>query len=374
MPIISAEIPTIPEIVNVKAPDTFYVKKTFTIKGTLSDNNQAVANAIVTLQRSADGVTYGNVKTATTDAAGGYSFENLRVTAAGSYCYRTVYNRTYLSNMLTVEKITPWSKWHTGAVIVCLAVLVGLPVILAAAAAAGFGISLAEMYAIWVVIFFDVVIVMVVAGHGLTGRKSGLLIDERNRMSTSRLQIIIWTLVIIPALLAFIYINIGHGQTPDAALNIAIPPELWALLGISGGAAIGGPVANNVTNRNKDPDPNAEKRAKTLPGALDHEGVLDVNIGADAALFGDVFQGDEIGNRDRLDISKVQMLLISVGLALGYGAAIAIQLAHATPASLPLASFPAVDPNLATLLLVSQGTYVGYKAAPHTKGNSTATT
>ena len=81
------------------------------------------------------------------------------------------------------------------------------------------------------------------------------------------------------------------------------------------------------------------------------------------ASFADIFEGDELGNRDHLDISKVQMLLITVGLALSYGYAVLTLLAQATP---PLTSFPPFNSSLALLLAVSQGTYLSYKAAPHT--------
>ena len=352
------------------APKTVYDKNEFTISGTLRDSGNPQPQKNVTLCRSFDGVSYDSVKkikAVDTEDDGTYSFPG-RQLAAGTYHYKVCYEGV-LSDDIPIERVVTWGNGHSAVIIVCLAVLVGLPIILAGYAAVGTLVaSLLQMYVIWAIILAFVFILIAVAGHGLTGRAFGLLIDERNRMSSSRLQLIIWTLVIVPALIAFIYINIGHGS-PSSALSIAVPPELWALLGISGGAAIGAPIANDVTNRSKPVVPEAAKRADTHVQASDHEGVLDVNTTAAGASFADVFKGDEIGNRDSLDISKVQMLLISVGLALGYGAAIAILLAQAAHASLlPLGSLPAVDPNLATLLLVSQGTYVGYKAAPHTSG------
>jgi hypothetical protein len=349
-----------------KAPRTVDSKKTFTISGTLKEEGAPQSQKPVTLCGSTDGVSYSvdKVNKCTTDEKGDYTF-SARQLAAGTY-YKVCYDGV-LSDDIPVETVVTWGPGHSAVVIVCLAVLVGLPIALAGFAAAGtLVVGLAQMYEIWTIILAFIVILILVAGHGLTGRASGLLIDERNRMSASRLQIIIWTLVIVPALLAFIYINIGHGS-PNAALSVAIPPELWALPGISGGAAIGAPVANDVTNRNKPVSEDAAKRANTTVTALDHEGVLDVNTTAAGASLADVLQGDEIGNRGSLDISKVQMLLISIGLALGYGAAIAIllaQAAHATPPAFPLSSFPAVDPNLTTLLLVSQGTYFGVQSGP----------
>jgi hypothetical protein len=97
--------------------------------------------------------------------------------------------------------------------------------------------------------------------------------------------------------------------------------------------------------------------------AISNDGGLDVNAKVDDATFADIFEGDELGNREHLDISKVQMLLITVGLAVSYAYAILTLLAQTSP---PLTSFPPVNSSLALLLAVSQGTYLSYKAAPHT--------
>jgi hypothetical protein len=252
-------------------------------------------------------------------------------------------------------------------VLLCLAFLVLLPIIMAVGTTAGWlGLTLAAKYGIWLLILADISILMVVAGLGITGRKAGLLIDERNRLSTSRLQIIIWTLVIIPGLLVFIFFNIAHGASD--ATNIAIPPELWVLLGISGGAAIGAPIVNDATNRSDTPSPAALKRANTTADDPTLQGILDVNVDVKDASFADIFEGDELGNRGHLDISKVQMLTLTVGLALGYGYGILTLLAQITPSmTSPLASFPPINSNLVILLAVSQGIYLSYKAAPHTE-------
>jgi hypothetical protein len=250
-----------------------------------------------------------------------------------------------------------WRMWHTSVVLLCLAFLVALPIAMAEGTTAGWlSLTISAKYVIWALILVDVFIIMVVAGLGITGRTTGLLIDERNRMSTSRFQLVIWTLVIVPALLAFFYINIAL-HTADAT-NIAVPAELWILLGISGGAAIGAPVVNDATNRSKTPK-NAPAQDPTL------QGILDVNETVDQANFEDIFEGDELGNRDHLDISKMQMVLITIGLALGYGYAILALLANASPTAV-LTTFPPISSNLAILLAVSQGTYLSYKAAPHT--------
>jgi len=365
------------ELLDITAPKTKHINQSLEISVKLTKNNYPLPDKQITLRCSTDGgVSFYNIEPpkldqGVTNEEGCLKFKNVQ-RSAGTYQYHACCesNKDIVSKTVNVKTVVTWGKKTTGSVIGSLLGLVIIPAILTIYAASGRQlVGLWWMLIVWLLIFLFIVIFMVGAGYGMTGRWPGLLIDERYRMSTSRLQLIVWTLVIVPALLAFIFINIGHGS-PDAALNIAIPPELWALLGISGGAAVAAPVANAVTNQNKKVSDDAATRANTTVDGSDHVGVLDVNTAAESASFSDMFEGDEIGNRDHLDVSKVQMLVISIGLALGYGAAIAIMLAqaaHATPPALPLGSFPAVDPNLATLLLVSQGTYVAYKAAPHTQ-------
>ena len=177
-----------------------------------------------------------------------------------------------------------WGPMAYAARLLCLAILVLLPILMAGAIKVWPELdqSLAYKCGIWPLILLDIYGVMLVVGHGIIGQFFGFLIDERNRMSNSRFQITIWTLVAIPGLLVFIYFNIAHGA-PNPT-NIAIPPQLWVLLGISGGAAIGAPIVNDATNRSK--------------------GELDVNTTVEDASFADIFEGDEKGNCDYLDISK----------------------------------------------------------------------
>ena len=50
-----------------------------------------------------------------------------------------------------------------------------------------------------------------VAGHGVTGFARGVLIDERHRVTLGRLQMLIWTVLVLSAYLAAALANIGRG-------------------------------------------------------------------------------------------------------------------------------------------------------------------
>ncbi len=89
-------------------------------------------------------------------------------------------------------------------------------------------------------------------GHGMTGRLAGILIDERNKMSLSRLQLIIWTILILSAFLTSAEWNVLKAfPTP---LNIVIPDTVWFLLGISATSFVAQPlILNTKTTSPADP-------------------------------------------------------------------------------------------------------------------------
>src|SRR5687768_2065041 len=70
-----------------------------------------------------------------------------------------------------------------------------------------------------------------VAGHGVTGFARGVLIDERHRVTLGRLQMLIWTVLVLSAYLTAALANIGRGA--GSPLSVDIPSELWLAMGIS---------------------------------------------------------------------------------------------------------------------------------------------
>jgi len=104
------------------------------------------------------------------------------------------------------------------------------------------------MTPLWIVFMVLMGITIVLIGHGITGRFEGFLIDARNKMSLSRLQLILWTIVILPAFLAAAVFNFG--TEADDPLNITVPPEVWGLLGISAGSLVGSSIIES--NREDD--------------------------------------------------------------------------------------------------------------------------
>src|SRR5712691_2003859 len=56
----------------------------------------------------------------------------------------------------------------------------------------------------WWIIMGVLVLFTLVAGWAIVGRPLGALVDERNRMSLSRLQLIVWTIVVLSAFMTIV--------------------------------------------------------------------------------------------------------------------------------------------------------------------------
>lgn len=97
----------------------------------------------------------------------------------------------------------------------------------------------------WLVVISLMIGFVALIGKLITRRWSGILINERNKMTLSRFQLVLWTLIVLSALstiaLERIYAS-ATGTTIADPLAIAIPSELWALLGISTVSFVGSPL------------------------------------------------------------------------------------------------------------------------------------
>jgi hypothetical protein len=179
-----------------------------------------------------------------------------------------------------------------------------------------------------------------VAGHGVTGLARGVLIDERHRITLGRLQMLLWTVLVLSAYMAAALANIGRDAR--SPLDVDIPSELWLAMGISTASLIAAPAALAYK----------EKRGLAELQAWPNE--------TDSRLS-DLFRGEEVGDRDHLDLGKVQMFLFTVVLVLAYGLAVGDMFEGTTGS---FAALPAVDEGVVTLLAISHAGYLTRKAIP----------
>lgn len=117
---------------------------------------------------------------------------------------------------------------------------------------------------------------------------------------------------------------------------------MWALIGISAASFVGSPLIL--------------ERKRAIPGLLD----VAANSADDPSPGGvrDLFRGEETGNSELVDISRVQMCLLTVTTVVAYFIACwrAFQSEPATALE-----FPAMSQSLVVLIGISHATYLAAK-------------
>jgi hypothetical protein len=140
----------------------------------------------------------------------------------------------------------------------------------------------------------------VVIGRGTTGMWEGVLLDARNRTSLSRLQLFLWTVLVLSAFLTIAMFNIRKDPTANP-LDIGVPPQVWGLLGISTtsfvtAATIKSQKKNlNVTKEAAEKTTEALRKVGDDPNKLaDPQGALVAYEEPADASVSDLFKGDEV--------------------------------------------------------------------------------
>lgn len=258
---------------------------------------------------------------------------------------------------------------------------------------------------VWYLMIGLLIMIVFVVGHGKTGRLLGALIDERNMMSLSRLQLVSWTIVILTAWLTAVLWNLVINKANPLA--IALPTDVWLLLGISTTSLVGTPlILSNKTkpfanetemlrqltlkarqqgitgaldrreSSSSDPEPSEEnspsdpepsfsqiERLQKDLGVVFH-GQVPYNTGPERARLGDLFQSDEMGSYSQVDLSKVQLFFFTLILVLAYITMLGTMFASADAVK-GITDFPALDQSMIILLGISHAGYLCFKAAPH---------
>ena len=215
----------------------------------------------------------------------------------------------------------------------------------------------------WIVIAIILVFVEILIGYGARKHWLGILIDSRNRFSLSRLQIVLWSTVLISA---FFSVLLQVNST-----EIYIPPEVWALMGISTGSAAGAVMIKGTKAQQQPTGDAVQKQAdrsgKTVAEvAQSLRGLLPT---ANKPRFSDLFTGEEMSDQTTVDIGKVQMFFFTFVAVIGYVTALHGNSLAVSPDGLKehyCAYFPALSTSLLTLIGISHVGYLTVKATPKT--------
>ena len=254
--------------------------------------------------------------------------------------------------------VPAWRWWHSAG-------LLALTLILFCLCA---WVSLTRLLPLWWGVMVLLALAAVLVGQGINGSWQGILIDSRNKMSLSRLQLVLWTVLIVSALLVVFFWRL-RSRAADP-LGIGIPEEIWGLLGISTASLAGsGLIKTNKKNqtRNLDEENESVRKMSAQGQPTSHllvTGREVLNDSAAQASWSDLFRGEESGNASTVSVGKFQMFYFTLVAVVSYGSALAQMFADYP--KLP-DQFPDVSAGLLGLLGISHGGYLADKAVPHTQ-------
>jgi hypothetical protein len=201
-------------------------------------------------------------------------------------------------------------------------------------------------HATWLVIAGVLIVAAVLAGFlvklGAAARKPyAILIDDRERFSLNRLQLVLWTVLILSTFLGLLFTNLD-----DPSQAMAIPTELLGLLGIS----LGTGVIAGAVKAGKD-----TLRSEKIGGGPTFAARRPAGLAAAVALedphFGQIVLEEEgAGANKVISVTKFQNLLFTLALAVVY-----VTLAWKAN------GYPTFDEQAVWLIGVSHATYVGGK-------------
>jgi hypothetical protein len=205
----------------------------------------------------------------------------------------------------------------------------------------------------------------VALGLGTKGRITGIWIDERNRVSLARAQVSLWTIVALGGFAATALYNVGLAGT------IAFP-QIPAAIAAALGIAFASPMISAVILQSKTfgtPDDVTAQanslRINTAGQSTDlPNDPLETRMAPIEASLADVFVGEHVSDAGNVDLSRLQNVVLTVTLVLGYLAMLVGQLSSITADTLLTGIAALPDPGAAftSVLLVSHATYLGTKA------------
>jgi hypothetical protein len=197
----------------------------------------------------------------------------------------------------------------------------------------------------WYLAIALIVAFLLLVGKLKNGRLGGFLIDNRQKVSLSRLQLVGWTVLIISAYSTAALWNTSHGAKDP--LSILVPAQVWALMGISMTSFVGSRIVKSSKRATGQLVENAEpSQARTL----------------------DIFKEEDEGTEETVDLGKVQMFLFTLIVFAAYAVALGtLLLDHGCKGSV-IQEFPALSEGMLALLGLSHTGYLANKAVPARRG------
>ncbi|MEM9048671.1 MAG: hypothetical protein AAGC92_08115 [Pseudomonadota bacterium] len=186
---------------------------------------------------------------------------------------------------------------------------------------------MAEIRDVYALCVGALLLITIIYGYWLTGRTYGALFDDRRKISLSRFQIVLWSLLVLSAFAA--------AAIEAHSADIVVPENVWALMGITVGSAAGSSLLKSAPALQNKLSRNTEDAAGSLRDILETE--------AKAAM-------------PTVDIGKLQMLLITLAVWASYAYAL-WEWKLATHGD----SMPEISGGVVTLIGISHAGYLTVK-------------
>lgn len=241
---------------------------------------------------------------------------------------------------------------------------------------------------IWAIVA-AVAVLVIAAAVGLSKGKTvfGVLIDGRGKYSLSRLQILLWTAMVVGG-----YFGIAFPKLEF----ITIPNEVLGLLGITLGSTVVSTAikANQIlTGQTADDEERTHEIAQSAQNELlgllgvehpenlssDEKSALLASISKDELVelnrqveakrkpsWMDLFSQEQKGREYLIDIGKLQMFAWMVVALVIYGAMLVSDLTLSLEEVLELTDLPNVTGTILAMMGISQTAYLGMKLPKRT--------
>ncbi|CCD93215.1 membrane hypothetical protein [Bradyrhizobium sp. ORS 375] len=234
-------------------------------------------------------------------------------------------------------------------------------------------------------------LLFIACGFGITGRALGPIIDERNRMSLTLAQLVIWSVILLSGLLVCGLFNYGFGglfitelQQQAAAATAAkeVPnnakialdaynlfPSIPFYLALVGGFAVATPFLSRLIS-NSTVVGTQEQTAPDAASPTQAPRYLADKAGPEKAALSDMVLQEVKGRSDMVDINRVQHVAITGILSISYLLVLfdvvsnidAVRIVFAaTQSASVLTSMPQIDGTFTSLLFVSHAALLGSK-------------
>ena len=206
---------------------------------------------------------------------------------------------------------------------------------------------------------------MAVVGKAFNGRFEGLLIDGRNTISLSRLQLFVWLVIVGCAFTVEVVHNFGmHTLTPD---DVGVPTQLSLVMGMATTSFVATPAILNLKTRGRPSAldvANGQRVARARGAQLNSSsGRLFSRNLSEKALWADLFRGEELATAGSADPAKVQQFLITFVISAIYITTLWRDMGTIAEGTI-FRSLPGIGQGGLLLMGASHAAYLGAKATP----------